>query len=333
MIIISIFYCFGILLNLFEEIEFFKNIEVNILTPLLLTSLIIPSLIIKILPFIVFISSMWFMLKLRNSSELSSLKIYGYSNFRIFLILATASLFIGWIVLFVANPITSSMVQYYEKTKSFYSKDIDHLILFNKNGMWIKENIEKKQRIISAKKTEETNILDVEIYHIDTNSKLLEKIISEKADITNKKWVLNNAVIFKPVDGILVKNEKEFLSINSNYDYETINSLFRNFDTLSFFDLLFNYDQLIDGGYNEVFLNQSFHSMLSMPFFLFLMTALASILTMNALKRADNIKFIVVGLITCIIIFYLKDLSLALGQTGQIPLKLAIWSPIIVLSF
>ena len=177
----------------------------------------------------------------------------------------------------------------------------------------------KKTEIISAKKTEETNILDVEIYHIDTNSKLLEKIISEKADITNKKWVLNNAVIFKPVDGILVKNEKEFLSINSNYDYETINSLFRILITIVFWPL-FNYDQLIDGGYNEV-LNQSFHSMLSMPFFLFLMTALASILTMNALKRADNIKFIVVGLITCIIIFYLKDLSLALGQTGQIPLN------------
>ena len=44
MVIALVFYCFGILLNLFEEIEFFKNIKVSMLTPLMLTSMIIPSL-------------------------------------------------------------------------------------------------------------------------------------------------------------------------------------------------------------------------------------------------------------------------------------------------
>ena len=43
-----------------------------------------------------------------------------------------------------------------------------------------------------------------------------------------------------------------------------------------------------------------------MPFFLFLMTGLAAIQTMNALKKSDNVKFIIVGLITSIGIFYLK---------------------------
>ena len=52
---------------------------------------------------------------------------------------------------------------------------------------------------------------------------------------------------------------------------------------------------------------------------------------MNALKKSDNVKFIIVGLITSIGIFYLKDLSLALGQTDKIPLILAIWAPIIIL--
>ena len=73
--------------------------------------------------------------------------------------------------------------------------------------------------------------------------------------------------------------------------------------------------------------------MLSLPFFLFLMTALASILTMNTLKKSDNIRFIIIGLIMSVGIFYLKDLSLALGQTDKIPIILSIWVPIIVLSF
>ena len=58
------------ILNLFEEIEFFKNLNVSILKPIILTSIIIPSILIKLLPFIVFISSMWFMLKIRNNRDL-----------------------------------------------------------------------------------------------------------------------------------------------------------------------------------------------------------------------------------------------------------------------
>ena len=63
------------------------------------------------------------------------------------------------------------------------------------------------------------------------------------------------------------------------------------------------------------------------------MTALASIFTMNTLKRDNNGKLFIIGLIVCVITFYLKDLSLALGQTERIPMILAIWSPIIALSF
>ena len=98
-ITILIAYCFGIILNLFEEIEFLKNIEVSILMPLILTSIFIPSLLINLLPFIIFISSMWFMMSIRNNKDLLTLKVYGYSNIKIFSILAVISFLLGWFVL------------------------------------------------------------------------------------------------------------------------------------------------------------------------------------------------------------------------------------------
>ena len=36
---IAIFYCFGVILNLFEEIEFFKKYKCKVLEPLILTSI------------------------------------------------------------------------------------------------------------------------------------------------------------------------------------------------------------------------------------------------------------------------------------------------------
>ena len=71
-------------LNLFEEIEFFKNLDVNIVTPLILTSIHIPGMLIQLFPFIIFITSMKFILDLKNNRDLLTIKIFGYSNFKIF---------------------------------------------------------------------------------------------------------------------------------------------------------------------------------------------------------------------------------------------------------
>ena len=329
--VILIFYCFGIILNLFEEIEFFKNENVSLLLPITLTTLYIPSMIIKLLPFIIFISSMWLILRLRNNRDLLNLKVFGYSNFKIFLILSTTSFLIGWIVLFAINPITSAMMKYYEKSKSEFSRDIDHLVVVNKNGLWIKENIDSGHRIISSDETKDDILKNVQIFNIDENYNLIEKISSEKAYISKKNWVLKNVSIISFKEGIVEKSNLQTYSIFSNYDHEKILSLFKKFDTMSFLELVLNYKNLQEQGYNKSYLDLNLNSMLALPFFLFIMTAIASILTMNKLKKTNNFKFIVIGIITCVAIYYFKDLSLALGQTNRISLSLAAWVPVLTL--
>ena len=332
LVFVVVFYCFGMILNLFEEIEFFKDINTSILIPLILTSVYIPSMIVKILPFIIFLSSMWFMLGIRNNRDLLTLKVFGYSNLKIFFILAFTSFVLGWIILFAINPITSTLSKYYEQTKSNYSRDVDHLVSFNNNGLWIKEVLKNKQRIISAKKIDDHHLIDVTIFHLNSKSFLIEKIHSKKINIKKNLWFIEEGTIVS-LEGGLMKNKKiQNYEISSTYDYKKINSLFKNFDTMSFLDLILGYKKLLNNGYNNSFLMQSLHSMLSLPFFLFLMTALASTLTLNTLKKSDNFRFIILGLIITVLIFYFKDFSLALGKTERIPLVLAVWAPIIALS-
>ena len=80
------FYCFGIILNLFEEIEFFKNLDVTIFTPLMLTSLHIPGMLIQLFPFIIFITSMKFILDLKNNRDLLTIKIFDIQTLKYFFI-------------------------------------------------------------------------------------------------------------------------------------------------------------------------------------------------------------------------------------------------------
>ena len=226
------------------------------------------------MPFIIFISSIWFMVKIRNNKELLTLKIYGFSNIKIFFILALYSFLLGWIVLLFINPVTSSLVEYYEKTKSNYARDIDHLVSFNKNGLWIKESLDSGERIVTASKLDGQKIYDIEIFELNENFNMRRKIISESANIKENNWTLYDAKIIEYGNETIKELNKEELTINSIYNYEKIVNLFNNSDTFSFVDILFNFQSMIKKGYSEEFLKQTSHSMMTLPFYLFIMTAL-----------------------------------------------------------
>ena len=123
---------------------------------------------------------MWFMIKIRNNKDLLTMKVFGYSNIKIFYSCFYLINFRIFCVIYY-QPVISSMSKYYEKTKSKYARDIDHLVTFNKNGLWIKENISNnKTRIITANRMDGYNLLNVTIFHLDKNFKLQEKILSDK---------------------------------------------------------------------------------------------------------------------------------------------------------
>ena len=62
--------------------------------------------------------------------------------------------------------------------------------------------------------------------------------------------------IFKEINGVVESQKLDTLKIDSIYNYEKITTLFKNFDTMSFLELLLNYKNLKDNGYDKHFLNQ-----------------------------------------------------------------------------
>ena len=81
-----IFFSLGFIMNLFEEINFFKDIDVNINIPIILSLLFTPSLLHNFFPFIILLSGIWFFLKIKKTDELTAIDISGMSNFSVIII-------------------------------------------------------------------------------------------------------------------------------------------------------------------------------------------------------------------------------------------------------
>ena len=60
------------------------------------------------------------------------------------------------------------------------------------------------------------------------------------------------------------------------------------------------------------------------------MTILAAIFTINN-RNFNNINYLMIAVLSCAIIYYMKDLSIALGKSDRISPEISVCIPIIII--
>ena len=68
------FFCLGFIINLFEEINFFKDFDVGINVPIMLSTLFVPSMTYNMFPFVI-----WNLVFFKNKKDGRN---YCYESFR-----------------------------------------------------------------------------------------------------------------------------------------------------------------------------------------------------------------------------------------------------------
>ena len=58
---------------------------------------------------------------------------------------------------------------------------------------------------------------------------------------------------------------------------------------------------------------------------------LASIFTINN-RNINNINYTLIAVLSCAIIYYMKDVSFALGKSNRLSPEMSVWIPIIIIS-
>ena len=137
------FLCLTFIMNLFEELNFFKDYEVSIKFPIILTALFVPNLLYNMFPFIMLLSGIWFFWKIKKTDEVIAMKVSGMSNFSIMLIPSILSVILGIIIITSVNPITSTLIKKYEIIKKCY-QEAQHYINLASNSLSVFSDCEEK---------------------------------------------------------------------------------------------------------------------------------------------------------------------------------------------
>ena len=334
LIVALVFLSISLLTNFVEELVFFKDkqIENFLFSLIILTSLKTINTLIESSIFIFLFSGIFFFVKFLKNNELNSIKLSGISNLLSIFTPAFLSFGIGVFIIFAITPISAEGIKFYEKYKRNYSQN-DNLIVINDLGLWFMEKNENNYKIIRADKIVDNDFskfYNSTIYTLDSDFNFLNRYDSKLVFINKKEWILENTKLLSDNDNAQKKEEKDY-TLNSSIDINELKNLFTNANTISFWEILNSIKKLNDRGYSGDELKIKFHKYLSLPIYLFSMIILATVFTINIKKNYSNFIYIFFGIILGIVIYFLNDLSIALGIAGKMPLVISVWIPIFLI--
>jgi lipopolysaccharide export system permease protein len=326
--ITGIFFCLVLVLNIFEEINYFKDIEITFLFPLFLNFLNAPSILYNIFPFIFLISSQFFLLNLIEKNELVVLKNFGIDNFKLIKILTTSSFVLGLLVIIIFYNLSSNLKYIYLDLKSDYSSDDKYLAVITENGLWIRDEVDNQINIINADKIEKNILKVVTITKFDSNFNLLGYIHANEINIQKNEWFIKKATIN---DIMAVNFTKKNFFFQSNFNSEKINTLFSNLESLSLWELLKLKRDYKEVGYSISEIDIHLQRIYSYPIYLVIMTVLSAVMMLKIGYNKPRIFYLILGILLSVIIFYLNRFVNLLGENEKLPIHLSIWLPHILM--
>jgi len=327
-IVSFIFFLLVLLLNLLEELNFFKDSNESLYYPLLLNILNAPSVLINIFPFIFLISTQFLLINLIEKNELIILKNFGIDNLKLIAVISIVSFIASVFIIVFFYNFSAKLKHFYLDIKNSFSTDNKYLAVITDNGIWIKDEFKNNKFIINANLIEGNILKDVVITQFDYNFSPKKYIYGEIVDVKKNEWVIEKAVIIENN----LRTVKDNFLFQSNFNSEKINTLFSNLTSLTIWELFNLRDEYVSVGYSVKEINLHLQKIYSFPVYLTILTIFASMLMLNVPINKPKIFYLIMGIFISVLIFYINHFSSLLGENNKLPVILSVWLPHVIVS-
>ncbi len=294
-----------------------KNIPLNIIFQLACLNFL--SLIYFTLPLISFFASIFAFLNLIKGSEKIIINSVGISNIKITVPAIILYVFLGVFFITVINPLTALFDERYSELEYKYIDRVDKFASITKNGLWLKQENEKKNisSVLYAQKIKEqgTHIIDFMILEYDQNGSFQGRLDGKSAILKDGYWEMKNTQITPRFD---TATFEKYTSYQTNIKPEDISDSLSSPSNISVWRLVTFINFLEGLGYSAVDFKMHFYDLIFLPFFMASLVLFASSIIIKLNQNDKFTKTIVFSLIAIFFIYFLSNLLDALGSTSQL---------------
>lgn len=327
-------FCLFTIILLFDFAELQRRVgskDISLTVKLEMILLRAPHFIEQMLPFLVFIASLFIFWRMNRANELLIFRSIGISLWRIIFPISLTALMIGFIDLAAFNPLSSVMQKRYEKLEKRYLSKTKEDVKVTTTGLWLSEKIGSNQVIYRADKVDLKNLilLNINIIVTDPNYKFVTRFDAKTAQIQGNHLILKEGW---ETSAQQVAHSFEVKEIETSLNKSKIERMKVNRSIFSFWDLPSYIALLEASGLQSLKYKMYWHSLLANTLWLATMVVLAAAFSCRPHRQGKTILILLSGLISGFFLYFIKDVTFALGVAGGLPPLIAAWlSPILTI--
>lgn len=286
----------------------------------------LPGSIQKIFPFTILFASLITFMKFSKSSELSIFRAAGISVWQFLFPAVFVALLIGYMNIFLLNPIGSAMAQKYDALDSKFLKQQQNIIDVSQTGLWLKEVSDDRISFFHAKSisSDLSTFQKVTAYFIYDFTLNIERIDAVSATLKDDHLAFTGAFKHRkdgppiPLDNFKIKTK-----INQNQ----IKDSFVKPSSISFWKLPKFIKVLEKTGLPNMRHKLYFQMYLAQPFSFVVMVLIGVLFSVKHHRFVNIFQMVLMGILAGVSFFILQDFLFALGLSENIPIFIAAWAP------
>jgi lipopolysaccharide export system permease protein len=325
---------FGILMliDMIEQLRRFSGAGIGLGEAARLSLLNVPETLYRILPLILIMGAIANFLGLARSSELVVVRAAGRSGLRFLLTPLIVAVAIGLLAVALFNPLVAATSKAYDLERSALTQGGRSVLSVADTGLWLRQGSDTGQTVIQAARSnlDGTELFGVTFVSFDASGLPAVRIDAAAARLGLGAWTLTEAKrwdLQSENPELRATVETGEITVPSDLTPERIRDSFGTPSAIGFWDLPGYIGDLERAGFSAQAYRLWFQMELAQPLLLAAMVLVAAGFTMRHVRFGGTGRMVLYAMLAGFGIFFLRNFAQALGDTGQIPVAVAAWSP------
>jgi lipopolysaccharide export system permease protein len=171
---------------------------------------------------------------------------------------------------------------------------------------------------------------NISVFQSDLRDRFLRRIDAQEAIFQKHKVQLSKVWISAPHQP---PEWRESYELATSLTFTNLQNRGADPQSLSFWKIPQYVELLEKSGLSGLKYNLHWHSLIARAAWLGVMVVLAATCALRPIRQGKTFLMIAIGIAIAFILYFLRDITYALGSSGKLPVAMAAWSPVIISCF
>jgi lipopolysaccharide export system permease protein len=329
--LISGFIVFMWLVELLEHIRRFDSDTVGFAHLAYMALLHLPEVLYQILSLLVLLSAIAMFIGLARTSELVITRATGRSALRSLMapVLAAALLGAGFVA--IGNPLVAALSKEYNAEENRL-RGSERIVSVSREGLWLRQGSESRQTAIHAASAnlDGTYLYGVTFFGFDRSDGPLYRVDAAEAELSDGAWIVRQAKRWDFTTGEnpeATAETAETLFITTDLTRDQIRDSFGTPSAIPIWDLPAFIAKLETAGFSARSHRVWLHAELAKPLSFVAMVLMGAVFTLRHTRLGRTGIMVLFAVLAGFSVYFTANLAQVMGDSGQIPILIAIWAP------